>query len=96
MHAEMCKSICARIIRYCQRGFLFLEPRAFDNAWYTDIMARSILDEKREETREEMNDDGEMQTVTVTYYPSTWPCPNVDPYRLQETFIHRICCEKFE
>ena len=96
MHGSMEKSICNRIIRYCQRGFVFLEPQEFDNVLYSDIMADTVLEEKAEETRETMNDDGEIQTVTTTYEPRQRPFPNVDPHRLQETFIKRICSQKFE
>ena len=88
------KSICKRIIRYYHRGFIFLEPHGFNNALYVDIMTRIVLEEKREETREIMNDDGEIQTITVTYEPRLLPFPNIDPYQLQENFIERICFEK--
>ncbi len=96
MHAEMDKSICNRIIRYCQRGFVFLEPQKFDNVLYIDIMARTVLEEKKEETREIMNDDGEIQTITITYQPRQWPYPNIDSHRLQGTFIKRISSQKPE
>ncbi len=95
VHGDMHKSICNRIIRYCGRGFIFLEPKQFDNLLYIDIMACSILEEKTEETREMVNDDGETQIFTVTHYPRCWPSPNVDPYRLQETFIKQICSQNF-
>jgi hypothetical protein len=58
-------------------------------------MASTVLEEKREETKEIMNDDGEIQTITITYQPRQWPFPNVDPHRLQETFIKRIGSQKF-
>ncbi|CAF1590784.1 unnamed protein product [Rotaria magnacalcarata] len=96
MHGDMERSICERIIRYCQRGFVFLEPQEFDNALYIDIMARNVLKEKREETREIMNDDGEIQIITITYEPRQFPYPNVDSHRLQETFIEQICRKKIE
>jgi hypothetical protein len=96
MHGEMDRNIFDRIIRYSHRGFSFLEPRDFDDTLYTDIITRTKLENKREETREEMNDDGEIQILTVTYYPSREPCPNVDPHRLQEAFIKRICSHRIE
>ncbi|CAF3478219.1 unnamed protein product [Rotaria socialis] len=96
MHGDMERSICERIIRYCQRGFVFLEPQEFDNALYIDIMARNVLKEKREETREIMNDDGEIQIITITYEPRQFPYPNVDSHRLQETFIEQICRKKIK
>ncbi|CAF4223571.1 unnamed protein product, partial [Adineta steineri] len=73
MHANMEKSICNRIIRYCQRGFTFLKPYEFDSLLYIDIMNGTILEESREETREIMDEDGEIQIVTTTYYPRKWP-----------------------
>ena len=96
MHGSMDKIICNRIIRYWQRGFVFLDPQEFDNVLYIDIMAGTVLEEKTEETREIMNDDGEIQTITITYEPRQRPFPNVDPHRLQETFIERICSQNFE
>jgi hypothetical protein len=96
MHGEMDKNICNRIVRYCQRGFVFLEPQEFDNLLYIDIMAGTVLEENREETREIMTDDGEIQTITITYQPRKWPYPNVDSHRLQETFIKRICSQEFQ
>jgi hypothetical protein len=90
------KSISERIIRYCHRGFVFLEPKEFDNVLYIDIMARTVLEEKREEIREILNDDREIQTITITYRPRQLPFPNVDSHRLQENFIKRICSQKSE
>jgi hypothetical protein len=95
MHGSMEKSICNRIVRYCQRGFVFLEPQEFDNVLYIDIMTGTVLEEKTEEIREIMNDDGEVQIVTITYHPRTWPFPNVDSHRLQEAFIKQISSQKF-
>jgi len=95
MHGDMDKSIINRISRYTERGFVFLEPKEFDDALYVDLMTRTVLEETREETREIMNDDGEIQIVTTTYQPRQLPFPNVDPHRLQETFINRICSQQF-
>ncbi|CAF4109602.1 unnamed protein product [Adineta steineri] len=95
MHANMEKSICNRIIRYCQRGFTFLEPYEFDSLLYIDIMNGTILEESREETREIMDEDGEIQIVTTTYYPRKWPLPNIDTYQLQENFMKQISSQKF-
>lgn len=96
MHATMAKSICNRIVRYCQRGFVFLEPQDFDNVLYIDIMAKTILEENREETKEIITEDGEIQTVTVIYEPHKRPLLNVDPHRLQETFIQQITSQKYK
>jgi hypothetical protein len=95
MHGNMDKSICNRIIRYCQRGFVFLEPVEFNNLLYADIMASTVIEEKTEETREIVDDDGEVQTVTTTHYARRMPFPNVDTYRLQENFIKHICSQQF-
>ena len=86
----MDKSICNRIARYCQRGFAFLESVAFDSQSYVDIMASNVMEEQTEQTREIVNDDGDVQTVTMISYARRLPFPNVDTYRLQEDFIKRI------
>ncbi len=96
MHRDMDKSICNRIIRYCQRGFVFLEPREFDCLLYVDILDGTVLEEKREETREIMDDNGDIQIITATYHPRKWPFPNVDTYQLQENFMKQICSQKFQ
>ena len=92
----MCKSICERIIRYCRRGFTFLEPQDFDDTLYTDIMGKTHSEETREETKEMMDIDGEIQVVTVTYRPCQWPLPSIDAYQLQEAFIKRIDVQTFK
>ncbi|CAF3472888.1 unnamed protein product [Rotaria sp. Silwood1] len=96
MHANMVKSIYDRIIRYYRRGFIFLEPQDFDDTLYNGIMSSIDFEEKREETREIIDDDGEIQIITATYQPRQWPLPNVDTHRLQEAFIKRIDSKQFE
>lgn len=96
MHSTMSKSICNRIIRYCQRGFVFLESQCFNDSWYSDIMSGDVLEEVKEETKEIIDADGEFHTVTITYTPRKTPLPNVDTYELQEKFIKRIVSQKFE
>ncbi|CAF1547664.1 unnamed protein product [Adineta steineri] len=49
MHANREKSICNRIIRYCQRGFTFLEPYESDSLLIIDIMNGTILLSKKKE-----------------------------------------------
>lgn len=90
MHGEMSKSICDRIIRYCHRGFIYLEPTEFDDRLYIDIMASPLFNEREEESREIMNDDGEIQIITITYHSRYLPFTNVDTHQLQEMFIARI------
>ena len=90
IHGEMNKSICDRIIRYYHRGFVYLEPTEFNSQFYVDIMACPPSNERTEESREIMNDDGEIQIVTTTYRQRYLPFPNVDTHQLQETFIERI------
>ena len=96
MHGDMDRSIYDRIGRYCQRGFVFLEPRQFDNRVYADIMAHTVSEDIVVESRQIMNDDGETDTVVITYQPRRLPFPNVDTYRLQETFIGEILSRVFE
>jgi hypothetical protein len=96
MHADMDKSIYDRIMRYTKRGFVFLEPKEFENFAYTALMNKNILEGKKVETREIINDDGEIQTITITHLPRLWLFPSIDPHRLQETFIKRISSQKFE
>lgn len=91
MHSTMNKSIAKRIIRYCERGFTFLEPIRFDDAYYHGIMSDDSCVEQPQITREILNQDEEFETVTITYYPRSLPLPNVDTYRIQEQFIQRIC-----
>ena len=90
LHGEMNKGICDRITRYCHRGFVYLEPTDFDPRRYVDIMACPLSNERVEESREIMNDDGEIQIVTTIYHQRYLPFPNVDTHQLQETFIKRI------
>lgn len=94
IHAAADKNIYDRIMRYFERGFVFLEPRDFDNLLYIDIMSRTVLEKPEEETREIMNDDGELQIITITRYPRQCLLPNVDAYMLQEAFIKLICSQK--
>lgn len=96
MHGAMGKSVCNRIIRYCERGFIFLEPQEFDDGFYSDIMAGIVLEEKKEEVKEIVDDDGDIQIITIAYEPHRWPLPNVDPHLLQENFIERIRSEAFD
>ncbi len=96
MHGDMEKSICNRIIRYCQRGFVFLEPHEFDSLLYVDSLDSTVIEENREETREIRDEDHEIRIVTITYHPRKWPFPNVDTYQLQENFMKQICSQKFQ
>ena len=96
MHGDMDRSIYDRIGRYCQRGFVFLEPRQFDYRLYIDIMAHTIPEDIVVESRQIMNDDGEIDTVVITYQPRRLPFPNVDTYQLQETFTGKILSREFE
>nr|AEN94421.1 putative fungal ankyrin repeat-containing protein [Adineta vaga] len=94
LYEDMTKCVYNRINRYCQRGFVFLEPQPFNTACYLDIMVKTVFDTKTVETRQILNDDEELQTVTITREPSLLPYFNIDPYFLQETFIKQICCQK--
>ncbi|CAF0869286.1 unnamed protein product [Adineta steineri] len=96
MHATMMKNICERIIRYCHRGFIFLESHDFDDTLYGDIMNNDDLEENRVETKEIIDDDGEVQIMTTTYGTHRWPLPTIDSYLLQEAFIKRIGYKQFE
>lgn len=92
MHGKMDKSICNRIARYCQRGFTFLQSVACDSLSYMDIMASTVTEDRTQQTRVIVNDDGDVQTVTMITYARRLPFPNVDTYRLQEDFIKRMKC----
>ena len=92
MHGGMYKSIFNRIARYCQRGFTFLESVAFDSLSYIDIMASTVIEKRTEQTREIVDDDGDVQTVTIISDARRLPFPNIDTYRLQEDFITRMWC----
>jgi hypothetical protein len=96
MHGDMDRSIYDRIVRYCQRGFVFLEPKQFDDQLYADIKTHTVSEDIVEESRQIINDDGEIDTVVITYQPRRLPFPNVDTYRLQEMFIERILSREFE
>lgn len=95
MHRAMSKAAYNRIIRYCQRGFNFLESQCFDDTWFSDIMSGEVLEEIKEETKQIIDIEGEFQTVTITYTPCKTPLPNVDTYQLQEKFIERIVSQLF-
>ena len=96
MHGDMDRSIYDRIVRYSQRGFVFLQPTPFDNQLYANIMVHTVSEDIVEESRQIMNDDGEIDTVIITYHPRRLPFPNIDTHRLQETFISRILSREFE
>ena len=75
---------------------MFLQPIQFDYQLFVDIMAGSTnVQEARVEVREVVNEDGDVQTVTTTYFPRRLPFANVDTFRLQETFVERICSQKY-
>ncbi|CAF1185724.1 unnamed protein product [Adineta steineri] len=92
MHANMEKSICNRIIRYCQRRFTFLEPYEFESLLYIDIMNGTILEESREETREIMDEDGEIQIATTTDYPHNSVVPKSPSKHVKTTDDASISC----
>ncbi|CAF1131124.1 unnamed protein product [Adineta ricciae] len=94
LYEDMTKCVYNRINRYCQRGFVFLEPQSFNTACYSDVMVKTVFDTKTVETRQILDDDGEFQTATITREPSILPFFNVDPCFLQEAFIKQICSEK--
>ena len=77
MHEDMDRSIYDRIVRYSQRGFVFLEPTQFDDQLYANIIAHTVSEDTVEESRQIMNDDGEIDTVVITYHPRRLPFPNV-------------------
>ena len=53
-------------------------------------MASTVIEERTEQTREIVNDDGDVQTVTIISDARRLPFPNIDTYRLQEDFITRM------
>lgn len=91
----MSKSIYDRIIRYVRRGFTFLEPRGFDKSLYANILRNTHSEERRQETKEIMDIDGELKIVTITYQQRQWPLPNTDSYQLQEGFIEQVRSQQF-
>ena len=94
LYEDMPKCVYNRINRYYQRGFVFLEPQSFNTACYVSVKDKTVFDTTTVETREILNEDGEIQIATITRDPSLIPFFNIDPYFLQETFIEHICSKK--
>lgn len=90
LHARTPKHVCARIARYCSRGFDLLEPIDFDGD-FNFLMAQDEIPLCRVEHQQYVNEENELQIVTKEFRRS-FP-HNVDTYRIQEQFIQMVHSE---
>jgi hypothetical protein len=88
LHAESPKHLCARIAKYCNRGFDLLVPINFDG----DFQSMIIQEETplyRVEHQHHIDDDGESRITIKEFYRIF--VRNVDTFRLQEKFMLMVC-----
>lgn len=84
LHAQSSKHVCARIAKYCERGFTLLEPINFDGN-FDMLKQQADIPLYRVEHQYFIDDDGELQSMSLEYWRQ--PSRNVDTYQLQEAFI---------
>ncbi|CAF1021953.1 unnamed protein product [Rotaria magnacalcarata] len=88
LHAQSPKHVCARIAKYCNRGFYHLEPIRFDGD-FNSSMAQEEIPLYRVEHLQYIDDDGEIRHATKEFHRSL--VDNIDTFRLQEKFMHMVC-----
>ncbi|CAF2060453.1 unnamed protein product [Rotaria magnacalcarata] len=87
LHAQSPKSVCARIAKYCSRGFYHLEPIGFDGD-FNSLMAQEEIPLYRVENLQYIDDDSKIRHATKEFHQSF--ADNIDTFRLQEKFIHMV------
>lgn len=87
LHGRIPKHICSRIVKYCQRGFQFLQPIDFDGD-FESLMAQEEVPLYRVENYEYIDDDG--KKVQTTRESNRLLARNVDTFNLQENFISMV------
>ena len=87
LHAQASKHVCARIEKYCNRGFDLLQPVGFDGD-FDSLMMQDDIPLYRTEYQEYIDDDGETCFATTEFRRSY--AYNTDTFRLQEKFIQRV------
>lgn len=90
LHARSPKHLCTRIAKYCYRGFRLLEAIDFDGH-FSLLMAQDEIPLYRVEHQRYIDNDGEVRMVKKEYRRGH--LRNIDTFRLQEKFIHIICCQ---
>ena len=93
LHAKTPKDICTRMAKYCERGFTLLEPINFDGD-FDILMKQPDVPMYRTECRDIIDDNGEIQNVTIEYRRR--PARNIDTFQLQEAFITAVHQETLE
>lgn len=88
LHARSPKHLCARIAKYCNRGFKLLEPVGFDGN-FDSLIAQEEIPFYRVENQHYTDSDGEIRIATKEFRRAF--LDNIDTFRLQEKFMHMVC-----
>ena len=62
LHCSIEKSVYNQIDRYCERGFIFLEPELVKTSNYSEIIVKKVF-----KTRKLLKDDKELQNITIIH-----------------------------
>jgi hypothetical protein len=87
LHAHSPKHLCARIKKYCNRGFMLLEPINFDGD-FDLLMTQEEIPVYRVEHLRYIDHDGEIQIATREIRRGC--LDNIDTFRLQEKFMDMV------